>query len=156
MADFVFNVGKGVVADLLARVDGNDPANSAIILVPLSASGTEAQGQDLDTLADVEADANFAEQTGGGWVRKTLTDANFAPTDYVAHDGNNRFQGSLPSVTWTAPAAASNTTGLLVCYDPDTTGGTDADIIPLTHHTFAVTADGNDVVLNAGEFLRAS
>jgi hypothetical protein len=156
MANFVFNVAKGQIGEILRRVDTNDPINSAIILVPLSASGTEAQGQDLDTLAAVEADANFAEQTLGGWVRKTLTDANFAVTDYEADDTNNRFDCAVPSVTWTGPTAGNNTTGLLVCYDSDTTTGTDSNIIPLTHHDFVVTADGNDVILNAGDFLRAS
>lgn len=63
---------------------------------------------------------------------------------------------TLPAVTWTAPTAGQNTTGLLVCYDPDTTAGTDANIIPISHHDFAVTADGNDVVLNAGDAVRAS
>lgn len=154
MADFTFNVKKGFIAGLVERVDLNDPANSAIILVPLSASGTEAQGQDLDDLAEIEADANFAEQTTGSWVRKTLTDANFAPTDYAPDNVNNRVNVKVPAVTWTAPS--TNTTGLLVCYDADTTGGADSAIIPLTHHTFAVTGDGNDVVLNAGDFLRAS
>jgi hypothetical protein len=156
MANYVFNIAKGQIAEYVRRVDTNDPANSAIILVPLSASGTEAQGQDLDTLAAVEADANFAEQTAGGWVRKTLTDTNFAATDYEVDDTNNRFDCALPTVTWTAPTAGSNTTGLLVCYDPDTTAGTDSNIIPLTHHDFAVTADGNDVVLSPGDFFRAS
>lgn len=156
MADFAFNVKKGFIAGLVERVDLNDPANSAIILVPLSASGSEAQGQDLATLAAVEADANFAEQAAGSWVRKTLTDADFAGTDYAPDNANNRVNVKVPAVTWTSPDAGSNTTGLLVCYDSDTTGGADSAIIPLTHHTFAVTADENDVVLNAGDFLRAS
>lgn len=156
MANFTFNIAKGQIAEYMRRVDGNDPANAAIILVPLSVSGTEAQGQDLDTLALVEADANFAEQIGGGWVRKTLTDTQLAATDYEVDDTNNRFDCAVPSVTWTGPTAASNTTGLLVCYDSDTTAGADSAIIPLTHHDFAVTADGNDVILNAGDFLRAS
>lgn len=156
MADFTFNIRKGSIAHLVENVDLNSPANSAIILVPLSASGTEGQGQDLATLAAVEADANFAEQTGGSWVRKTLDDSNFTGTDYAVDNANNRVNVKVPSVTWTGPTAANNTTGLLVCYDADTTGGTDANIQPLTHHTFAVTADGNDVVLNAGDFLRAS
>lgn len=156
MADFEFNIAKGHVAEYVSRVENNDPANSAIILVPLSASGSEAQGQDLDTLAAVEADANFAERTSGSWVRKTLTDSDFTAGDIETDDTNNRKNVKLPQVTWTAPAAGNNTTGLLVCYDPDTTAGTDANIIPLTHHDFAVTTDGNNVVLNAGDFLRAS
>ena len=156
MADFTFNVKKGFIAALWERVDTNDPANSAGILVPLSASGTEAQGQDLATLAAVEADANFAEITTNNWSRKTLSDAELAATDYAVDNGNNRVNVKVPSVTWTAPTAGGNTTGLLVCYDSDTTAGTDSNIVPLTHHTFTVTGDGNDVVLNAGDFLRAS
>jgi hypothetical protein len=155
MANFTFNIAKGRVVEYYNRVKANDPANSALILVPLSQSGTEAQGQDLDTMALVEADANFAEQTAGGWVRKTLTDAELAAFP-APNDTDNRYDVAVPAVTWTAPSAGNNTTGLLVCYDNDTTGGTDANLIPLTHHTFAVTADGNDVVLSVGNFFQAS
>lgn len=155
MANFVFNIAKGRIVEFYNRAENNDPTNSALILVPLSQSGTEAQGQDLDDLAAVEADANFAEQTGGGWVRKTLESVQLASLP-APDDTNNRYAVALPSVTWTAPTAGSNTTGLLVCYDSDTTSGTDSSIIPLTHHDFVVTADGNDVVLNVGDFLRAS
>ena len=155
MANFVFNIAKGRIVEFYNRAENNDPANSAIILVPLSASGTEAQGQDLDDLAAVEADVNFAERTTGGWVRKTLESAQLAALP-APDDTNNRYAVAVPSVTWTAPTAGNNTTGLLVCYDSDTTAGTDSAIIPLTHHDFVVTTDGNDVILNVGDFFRAS
>ena len=155
MANFVFNIAKGRVVEYYNRVKANDPANAALILVPLSASGTEAQGQDLDDLAAVEADANFAEQTAGSWVRKTLSDAELAALP-APNDTDNRYDVQVPAVTWTAPETGSDTTGLLICYDPDTTGGTDANIIPLVHCDFAVTADGNDVELQVGDFFRAS
>lgn len=155
MANFVFNISKGRVVEFYNRAENNDPTNSALILVPLSASGTEAQGQDLDDLAAVEADANFAERTTGSWVRKTLESAQLASLP-SPDDTNNRYDVSVPSVTWTTPAAGNNTTGLLVCYDSDTTAGTDSAILPCTHHDFAVTTDGNDVILNAGVFFRAS
>jgi hypothetical protein len=155
MANFVFNIAKGRVVEYYNRAESNDPANSALILVPLSASGTEAQGQDLDDLAAVEADANFAERTTGGWVRKTLESVQLAALP-APDDVNNRYGVQVPAVTWTTPAAGNNTTGLLVCYDPDTTGGADSAIIPLTHHDFVVTTDGNDVVLNVGDFFRAT
>lgn len=153
MANYVFNVAKGRVAEFFNRVDGNDPANSAIILVPLSASGTEAAGQDFDDLAAVIADANFTE-AGASWGRKTLTDTELAAI--AADDTNNRMPAALPQVTWTAPTSGQNTTGVLVCYDSDTTVGTDANIIPLVHCDMVVTADGNDVILNAGDCFRAS
>ena len=154
MADFFFNSGKGIFRGFHDRANDNDPANSALILVPLSASGTEVQGRDLDDLAEIEADANFAERTSGSWVRKILESAQLAPS--TVNHTNDRGEAALPSVTWTTPAAANNTTGLLVCYDSDTTGGADSAIIPITHHTFAVTTDGNDVVLTAGDYARGT
>lgn len=153
MADFTFNIAKGRVVEYYNRVENNDPSTSALILVALEASGTEAQGQDLDTLAAVEADANFAENVS--WGRKTLTD-----TELVAlpspNDTDNRYDVAVPAVTWLSIGVGDNATGLLVCYDANTGAGTDTDIIPLTHHTFSVTGNGNNVVLNAGDFLRAS
>ena len=154
MANYVMNIAKGRVRELIERVDTNDPADAKIILIPLSASETEANAQDTDTVTAFLATA-ANEQTAGGWVRKTLTDADFAATDYDANDTDNRGDASLPQVTWTGPTAGSNTTGLLVAYTEEASP-TDAGTIPLTHHDFAVTADGNDVILNAGDFFRAS
>lgn len=155
MANFAFNIMKGRGVEMYNRVENNDPSASALVLVPLSQSGTEAQGQDLDDLAAVEADANFAERTTGSWVRKVLTDTQLAAFP-APDDTNNRYAVALPSTTWTAPTAGNNTTGLLVCYDADTAAGTDSNIVPITHHDFAVTTDGNDVILNAGDFLWAT
>ncbi len=153
MADFVFNIAKGRVGEFFNRVDSNDPSTSAIILVPLSASGTEAEGQDYDTLAAVLA-GTANEQTSGGWARKVLTDADLSA--WAPDDTNNRGPATLPQVTWTAPTAGNNTTGLLICYDADTGAGSDSNIIPLVHLDMAVTADGNPVVINAGDVFRAS
>ena len=153
MANYTFNIAKGRVNEFFERVNNNDPANSAIVLVPLSASGSEAEAQDYDTLTAVLA-GTANERTSGGWVRKVLTDADLGA--FTPDDTNNRGPSALPAVTWTAPTTGNDTTGLLVCYDPDTTGGTDSSIIPLTHHDFAVTTDGHDVVLNAGDCFRAS
>lgn len=153
MADFAFNIAKGRGVEFYNRVENNDPSTSALILVVLEASGTEAQGQDLDTLAAVEADANFAENTS--WGRKTLTDTELAALP-APDDTNNRYAVAVPQVTWLSIGVGDDATGLLVCYDANTGAGTDSDIIPITHHTFSVTADGNNVVLQVGDFLRAS
>jgi hypothetical protein len=48
VANYVFNIAKGRVVEFFNRVDSNDPANSAIILVPCSASDSEANAQDAD------------------------------------------------------------------------------------------------------------
>ena len=154
MANYVFNIAKGRYRELVERVDTNDPADAKIILIPLSASETEANAQDVDTVTAFLATA-ANEQTAGNWVRKTLTDSDFAATDYDTNDTDNRGDVSLPSVTWTGPTAPNNTTGLLVAYTEEASP-TDGGTIPLSHHDFAVTADGNDVVLNAGDVFRAS
>lgn len=141
------------MAELYNRVESNSPANSAFVLVPLSASGTEAEGQDYDTLTAVLA-GTANEQTAGGWVRKTLESAElaaFPPPD----DTNNRYAVQTPQVTWSGLAGTDNTTGLLWCHDDDTTAGTDANIIPIAHFDF-VTTGANTVVLNVGDFFRAT
>jgi hypothetical protein len=153
MANFVFNIAKGRVVEQYRLVDANVVAASELVLIPLSASDTEANAQDADNVTAALATA-INEQTGGGWVRKDLTDASLAAFP-APDDTNNRYDVSLPSVTWTTPTAGSDTTGLLVCYD-NTGSDADGTLLPQTHHDFAVTADGNDVILNAGVYFRAS
>lgn len=144
MANFVFNQAKGRVAELFARVDGNDPANSAIVLVVINTSATDATLKDLDTMAAIEADGNTAEVTNSGYARKVLTDSDIAT--FTVDDSGDKVTVTIADQTWTAVAASPGAwTDLLVCYDSDTTGGTDANIVPLTCHDFAVTPDGNDI-----------
>lgn len=152
MADFVFNIAKGRVAELFNRVDSNDPANSAIIVVPVDrGAATDATLKDLDTLSAVLG--AVTERTTGGWVRKTLTDADLAAL--AVDDTNDRMPATIPAVLWSGPTAG-NVTDLVFCYDSDTTGGTDANLVPLVMSAFAITPDGSDVQANAGDIFRAS
>lgn len=153
MADFVFNLAKGRVAELFNRVDSNDPANSAIIVVPVDrGAATDATLRDLDTLTAVLG-AGVTERTTGGWNRKTLTDAELAAL--AVDDTNDRMPATIPALVWTAVSAGA-VTDLVFCYDSDTTGGTDANLLPLTMNAFAITPDGSDVQANAGDIYRAS
>jgi hypothetical protein len=155
MAAYVFNVAKGRGCELFYRVKNNDPAASAIVLIPLAVSDTEGNRQDDPDVGTFLAAA--PNEAGASWGRKVLTDASTPAIGAIAPDYvNNRYACPLPSVTWTTPTAAQNTVALLVAYDADTAGGTDADLIPICVCDFAVTADGNDVILNAGDCLRAS
>ena len=156
MADLVFNIAKGRVAELYNRVDSNDPTNSALVIVALVATATDAVMRDYDTLSALLGDANVAEATNTGYARKTLTDTDLAA--FAADDTNDRVDLDIPDPTWTAVAAGDNWTDLVICYDDDTTGGTDANLIPLTLHDFAVTPDGSDITaqIAAAGFFRAS
>lgn len=157
MADFVFNVAKGRVAELYNRVDSNDPANSALVIVVLATSGLESDAtlMDADTLAAVVA-GTTNEVTNTNYARKVLTDADISA--FAPDDTNNRVDLDIPDQTWTAVAAGDGWSKLVVCYDSDTTGGTDANIIPLTAHDFTVTPDGSDITaqIAAAGFYRAS
>lgn len=155
MADFAYNIALGRVVEYAARVEANDPTNSAFIVVALVAGGvSDATLKDLNALSDVLGTA-ANEATNTNYARKTL--ANGALTITV-DDTNDRAEVDFADQTWSAVAAGDVWTDLLVCYDSDTTGGTDANIVPMTQHDFSLTPDGSDVTaqLNAAGFFRAA
>lgn len=158
MADFVFNIAKGRVVEYYNRVENNDPANAALVVVILATAGleTDAVLRDKDTLADVVS-GTTNEVTNSGYARKVLTDADLAALP-APDDVNDRYDVDIPDQTWTAVAAGDGWSKLLICYDSDTTGGTDANIVPLTAHDFVITPDGSDIVaqINAAGFFRAA
>jgi hypothetical protein len=43
VADFVYNIAKGRVAELYNRVDSNDPANSVLVIVVIDAAATRTR-----------------------------------------------------------------------------------------------------------------
>lgn len=153
MANIVFNIAKGRVVELYNRVKSNDPANSALVIVPIETAGLEADAVlvDADTLAAVLAGATNEQTTMG---RKTLTDADLAALP-APDDANDRYDVALPTVTWTA-ATGNAISKLLVCYDNDTTAGTDANIIPLTLFDFTQTPSGGNIEMTGGTFYRAA
>ena len=153
MANIVFNIAKGRVTELYNRVESNDPANSAIVLVPIETSGLEADATliDADTLTALLSGTTNEQTTMG---RKVLTDADLAAFP-APDDTNNRYEVSLPTVTWAA-ATGNAISKIAVCYDSDTTGGTDANIIPLTMFDFVATPSGLDIQVTTGPFHRAA
>lgn len=169
MADFVFNVARGRVRQYYDAVDSNatttqagivSTANSALVIVLLETSGLEADATlaDYDDLSTLLAGTSN-EPTGGTYVRKTLTDTEIAAS--AQDDTNNRLDLDITTdPVWTALTTTGNAaiSALLVCYDNDTTGGTDSSIVPLTKHGFVFTPDGTDVtaVIAAAGFYRSA
>ena len=153
MANIVFNIAKGRVVEYYNRVKSNDPANSALILIPIETTGLEADATliDVDTVTALLAGTTNEQGTMG---RKTLTDADLAALP-APDDTNDRYDIALPTVTWTA-ASGNAISKMVVAYDADTTGGTDADLIPLTMFDAVATPDGNDLQLTTGTFFRAA
>jgi hypothetical protein len=156
MADFVYNIAKGRVAELAARVNANDPTNSILVIAVIDTAATDGTLEDLNDLGAVLADGDTAEVTNTNYARKTIDDSGSITV--TVDDTNDRTDVDLPDQTWSAVAAGDSWTDALFCYDSDSTGGADSAIVPLTQHDFAVTPDGSDITmqLNAAGFFRAA
>ena len=153
MPNITFNIAKGRVVELYNRVKANDPANSALILVPIETTGLEADAVliDKDDLAALLVGTTNEQTTMGS---KTLTDADLAALP-APDDTNDRFSLNLPTTIYVA-ATGNPISKFAVCYDSDTTTGTDANILVLTMFDFAQTPNGSDIQLTGAEFYRAS
>ncbi|GIV03626.1 MAG: hypothetical protein KatS3mg015_2456 [Fimbriimonadales bacterium] len=150
MANFSFDVALGREVELYNRVLTNDPANSALVLVVLTASGLEPDAT-LRTYSNLSAllAASNNEVTNAGYTRKVLTDADLVP--YTVDTVNHKITLPFPSQTYTAIAAGDSWRKLLVCYDADTTAGTDADIVPVCAQDLLV--DNLPLVPNGGNIV---
>lgn len=151
MGDFAFNIAKGKAAYYATLPAAND----ALIVVLCKSTGLEADAtlKDYDTLAALLA-GTTDEATFTNYARKTA-----ASVTVTVDDTNDRVDVDAADLTWTAAGGASNDTlgKLIVCYDPDTTGGTDADLIPLAAYDFTATTDGSDLqaTVNSAGLYRA-
>jgi hypothetical protein len=152
MADFVFNIAKGKVARYADLPDAND----ALIVVLLKTSGLESDAtlRDYATLSALLAATND-EADFSGYSRKTLASVVSTPDNT-----NDRMDTDAadPSA-YTASGSSQSVSKLLVVWDGDTTGGTDANIVPLTAHDCVVTFDvgvATTISFASAGFFRAS
>jgi hypothetical protein len=131
MADLVFNIAKGAVAEKVR----DDPTKVGVLLLKLAES--DALMRDRATITAVLSGSTEADFTN--YVRKTAITATL-----TIDNTNDWAQVSIPNQTWTSAGGATNNTlaKLVIYYDE---GGIDATRIPLTAHDFVVTTDGSDL-----------
>lgn len=143
MSGFSFDIAKGREVEFYNRVDTDDPANSALIIVVLAHTGLETDGilKQYATLSALLAATNN-EVVNTGYARKVLTQADLAA--FAADTSLHTITLQLPSQTYTLIGAGDSWSKALVCYDNDTTAGTDANIIPVTAQDVR---DSNGLVL---------
>jgi len=129
MAAVTANIAKGREVEFYERVLTNDPANSALIMALIRTGGAS-----LGTLQDTDTfTALFAlctEVSVAGYARKTLTNADLAA--WAPNDTTNSTSLVLPLQTFSLTATGQTIAMVVVGYDNDTTGGTDANIVPVT------------------------
>lgn len=145
MGDIAFNISKAQVGYYAGLPGSSD----ALIIVPIEASGLESDPTlaDYDTLAAILAGSNNEQTTMG---RQTLTSVTM-----TVDDTNNRVDISADPASWSA--ASGNPVGaVVICYDPDTTTGTDSTLVPLSKHDFVATPSGGDLVAQITVALRVS
>lgn len=133
MADGMFNIGRGVVGELM---EDDNTKFGVMLLKAAEADDTLNNYDDLSALlgaaGNTEADfTNYARKTG-----LTATDS--------VDDANNNRTADLPDQTWSSAGGTTDNTlvKLIVFYDE---GGTDATRIPIAHYDFAATTDGSDL-----------
>lgn len=152
MADIVFNIAKGRVVELYNRVDLGDPSTARLFVIPISAGAvSDATARDVDTFADLVT-AGVTERNANGWSRVTLTAADLAAL--AVDDTNDRQPLDLGDLSLGSPTADA-VTDLVICYSP-VTSPTNAQLVPLTMHDFAITPDGSAVTATVADFFRAS
>ena len=153
MANFVFNIAKGRAAQLVTNVENNSPAGCCLRVIALESAGLEAQAALEDSVSFAEViDGTTNEQVANFTRQQVLAVGIQLELDTI----NNWYDLNMDDITWTA--ATGNAVGaLVICYDA-TGADANAALIPLTHHDFAVTPDGSDVVavIAAEGFYRAS
>jgi len=148
MGALIPNIAKGK----FAYYAGLPAANDALVWVLFSGTETDANLRDADTLAAVIA-LSVDEATFTGYARVTASGVTV-----TVDDTNDRVDVDAADPSW-SPTSAQALTRIGLFYDPDTTGGTDADLIPLFIDDFALTTPTSGTVsytVAAGGFGRAS
>lgn len=151
MADRIFNIAKGRFVYYTSQVG---VGNAGLVVMLLKAAETEADLVDRTDFSNLLGQAGNTEADFTNYARKILGAASVA-----VDNTNDRADTDFTDQTWTTAGGASNNSIVraVVGFDPDTTGGTDGDIIPLSLHDFVVTTDGSDLTLqvNTAGFGRA-
>lgn len=145
MPGLIFNVALGCGNELHNRVANGDPEDAGLVLVLLKTVESDANLRDHATLQTLLAAAGNEECDFTNYARKVLTDADIDPS--VVDNAGNRRYSSISDQVWLSAGGATNNSivRLLVCYDPDTTGGGDSEIVPISSHVFEKETDGNDL-----------
>lgn len=146
MSDFVFNIAKGAVAEMV-----RDSAADVLILL-LKASVADGTAIDYDTVAAVLGDGSTTEADFSNYARKTGLTGSI-----TVDDSNDRVDVDVPDQTWSSAGNGSNNTltDAVIAYE---NAAADATRIPCTQQDFAVTTDGSDLTLevNSAGFYRAA
>ena len=154
MANGVFNVSKGRGNEFIERVEQDDPTGCEIVIMALKVAEADATLNDYDTFAALLAGSN-TEADFTNYARKTLTAASVSRS---VDDSGNVQTSAIVDQTFSSAGGASNNSLVKIVIGYDYLGtGVDANIVPISHHDYVATTDGNDLLVDFGaSFYSAS
>lgn len=155
MGNAAFNVAKGRAIELVNRVKVGDPSASRLYAIPVDrAAVSDATLIDCDDFAAVIT-AGVTERNANGWSRITLAAADI--TAVAPDDTNDRQAGDTIDLSWAGPTGGTGNqvTDVVFCYAA-VASPTNAQLVPLSIHTFAITPDGSAVSATVTDFYRAT
>lgn len=146
MANQIFNNQRGSLVE--HHRNGED-----LIVVLLQAAQADDALRDYDDLASLLANAGNTEATFTNYTREVILNAAWSVT---VDDTTNDATADFADITWSPAGNGTNNTlvKLIVCID----GANDAARLPVSHHDFATTTDGNDLtaVVDAAGFYAST
>lgn len=128
MTQLIPNMAKGKFAYYATLPAAND----ALIWVVFSGTETDDNIRDADHLTAVIA-TSLDEATFTGYGRVTASGVTV-----TVDDTNNRVDVDVADPSW-SPTSAQAITRIGLFYDPDTTTGTDSDLVPVFVDDMALT-----------------
>jgi hypothetical protein len=151
-----FNISKGKDAELWDRVEQSDPTNAVIVVMLLKVAEADATLEDYDTFSAILAGSN-TEADATNYARVVLDDTDLSSAAAV-NDTDDRMEVTTPAVLFSTLGGASNNSIVKAVfgYDSDSTGGTDANIVPLYAFDLSYTTTGVNFQINSGIIARTS
>jgi hypothetical protein len=152
MANLVADISLGKSIEYHDRVNSSDPTNAVLVLAVL------AHPPEADSLLRAYANLSLllagasTEVTNAGYARIILDDTDI--TASVVDTALHRTTVTFPDQTFPTISAGSSWSKLVVGYDSDSTGGTDANIIPVAFFDLRIEGvpivpNGNDIIIAA-------
>lgn len=142
MANQVMNIARGRIGYYMTDALGLAGANSRMVIVVLEATEADDTLNNYDDLGALLGAAGNTEATATNYAREETAAAGI--TVNVDDTANDAEAVKDADNTWTS--VTGNAFVKLLCnYDSDNAAGTDANIVPMTHHDFSVTPNGGDI-----------
>ncbi len=136
------NIAKGRINEYVIRVNASDPANAVFVVMLLQDTGLETLAvlRDYDDFGAILAAAN-TECTVASYARLILDDTDLA--DPTVDDGGDEQTFDTADFDFSTLETGQTIAASVIGYDSDSTGGTDAGIIPVHITIPAATVDTN-------------